>query len=102
MKDALKSKAILAQIFCFLDHKRCCLAFILLGLCLAIEMTVTLHAQIANIRKYWANDITVTACFSSWHHLKKIATIITIIIEILKSPPLLLMSLPMLPLLLKS
>lgn len=68
MKDALRSKAILAQIFCFLDHKRCCLAFILLGLCLAAEMTVTAHAQIANIRKYWANGINVTARFSSWHY----------------------------------
>lgn len=31
LKDALRSKAILAQIFCLLHHKRCCLAFILLG-----------------------------------------------------------------------
>lgn len=80
MKDTLRSKAILAQIFCFVDHKRCCLAFILLGLCWAVEMTATAHVQIANIRKYWANDISVTACFSSWHHFKKIATIIIVII----------------------
>lgn len=67
MKEALRSKAILAQIFCFLDHKRCCLAF-LLGLCLAAEMTVTAHEQIANIHKYWAKGIGVTARSSSWHY----------------------------------
>lgn len=32
-------------------------------------MTVTAYAQITNIRKNWANDISVTACFAS--HLKK-------------------------------
>lgn len=74
MKDALRSKAILAQIFCFLNHKRCRLACVLLGLCLAVEMLA--HAQIANIRKYWTNDISV----SQHGIILKIATIVMIII----------------------
>lgn len=50
-ENALRSKAILTQI-CFLDHKRCCLGFNLLGLCLAVEKSVNGHAQIANMARY--------------------------------------------------
>lgn len=55
MKDTLTSQAIFAQIFCFLNHKRCCLAVILLGLCLANEMSAHAHAHAEMDPSYTAN-----------------------------------------------
>lgn len=68
MKMLLGQKLFLPR-FCFLDHKRCCLAFNLLGLCLAVEKSVNGHAQIANTARYRANDFSVEGCKCSWHHV---------------------------------